>query len=67
VSATGELETSPGNPLVADYVFTQPEIRLAGRRIAEGTNARLALWQVGGPVRVLGARSAEQLRENACA
>jgi hypothetical protein len=67
VSATGELETSPGNPLVADYVFTQPGIRLAGRRLAEGTNAGLVLWRVGGPVRVVGAASNAQLRRNACA
>ena len=67
VNSAGELEKSPGNPLVADYVFTQPGVRLAGRRIAEGTAAHLVLWHVGGPVHVVGARSAEQLRRNACA
>jgi hypothetical protein len=66
VSSSGVLETSPGHPLVADYVFTQPGIPLAGRRVAEGTAARLVLWHIGGPVRVVGAASNEQLRQNAC-
>jgi len=66
VARSGELETSPGKPLVADYVFTQPGIELAGRRIAEGTAARLVLWRVGGPVRVVGATSNAQLRQKAC-
>ena len=66
VSPAGELEKSPGNPLVADYVFTQPGVRLAGSRIAEGTNAHLVLWHVGGPVRVVGAGSAAELRRQVC-
>jgi hypothetical protein len=66
VARSGELELSAGTPLVADYVFTQPGIQLAGRRIAEGTAARLVLWQVGGPVRVVGASSDAELRRNAC-
>ena len=66
VSPTGLLETSPGNPLVAAYVFTQPGVRLAGRRVAEGTNASLVLWRVRGPVRVVGAGSAAQLRRVVC-
>ena len=66
VSPSGLLEKSPGNPLVADYVFTQPGLRLAGSRIAEGTNAHLVLWHVGGPVRVLGAGSAAELRRTVC-
>ena len=66
VTSSGVLETSPGHPLGADYVFTQPGIRLAGRRVAEGTAARLVLWHVGGPVRVVGAASDEQLRQKAC-
>ena len=66
VTSSGVLETSPGHPLGADYVFTQPGIRLAGRRVAEGTAARLVLWHVGGPVRVVGAASNEQLRQKAC-
>ena len=66
VARSGELETSPGKPLIADYVFTQPGIELAGRRVAEGTAARLVLWHVGGPVRVVGATSNAQLRQKAC-
>ena len=66
VSSSGALETSPGKPLSADYVFTQPGITLAGRRVAEGTAARLVLWHVAGPVRAVGATSNEQLRERAC-
>ena len=66
VSSSGVLRTAQAKPLIADYVFTQPGIRLAGRRVAAGTAARLVLWYVGGPVRVVGARSNEQLREEAC-
>ena len=66
VAPSGTLEQS-GNPLVADYVFTQPGIRLAGRRVAEGTNAGLVLWRVDGPVRVVGAASNAELRQDVCA
>jgi hypothetical protein len=66
VSSTGELETSPGNPLVADYVFTQRGLTLAGQRVTQGTNAGLVLWHVGGPVRVVGASSAAELRREIC-
>jgi hypothetical protein len=67
VAPSGLLELSPGNPLVADHVYTQPGIELAGRRVAEGTAAHLVLWDVGGPVRVVGATSNAELRANACA
>ena len=66
VAASGALDISPGHPLHADYVFTQPGIELDGRRVAEGTAANLVLWHVGGPVRVVGASSNEQLRRNVC-
>jgi hypothetical protein len=66
VTRSGVLELSPGNPLRADYVFTQPRVRLAGRRVAEGTAADLVLWQVGGLVRVVGASSNAQLRRVVC-
>jgi hypothetical protein len=66
VAPSGALETPEGDPLVADYVFTQPGIRLAGSRVAEGTAAGLVLWRVGGPVRVVGAASDEELRGDAC-
>jgi hypothetical protein len=67
VAESGALELAPGKPFVADYVYTQPGIELEGRRVAEGTAAHLVLWDVGGPVRVVGARSNEELRRNACA
>jgi hypothetical protein len=66
VARSGALEVSPGTPLQAEYVFTQRGIRLAGRRIAEGTAAGLVLWRVGGPVRVVGAASDAQLRRVVC-
>lgn len=68
VARSGRLELSPGDPLVADYVYTQPGLELVGRRLAEGTAAGLVLWDVGGgPVRVVGATSNDQLRETVCA
>jgi hypothetical protein len=66
VARSGALHYSPGNPLLADYVFTQPGIPLAGSRVAEGTHAQLVLWQVGGPVRVVGAGSDAELRSVVC-
>ena len=67
VAPSGTLELSPGSPLVADHVYTQPGIELDGRRVAEGTAAGLVLWDVGGTVRVVGAASNDELRRNACA
>jgi hypothetical protein len=67
VAENGALQFASREPLVADYVYTQPGIELAGRRVAEGTAAGLVLWQIGGPVRVVGAASNDQLRRNACA
>ena len=66
VSRSGALELSPGNPLRADYVYTQPGVELAGHRLGEGTAARLVLWQVDGPVRVVGAASNAELRRSVC-
>jgi hypothetical protein len=66
VAASGALERS-GRPFLADYVFTQPGIELAGRRVAEGTAAGLVLWEVDGPVRVVGASSNAALRRELCA
>ena len=56
-----------GYLIVADYVFTQPGIELDGRRVAEGTAAGLVLWEVDGPVRVVGASSNAALRRALCA
>ena len=67
VAASGTLELAPGNPLRADYVYTQPGIELIGRRVAQGTAAGLVLWDVDGPVRVVGATSNDELQQAACA
>jgi hypothetical protein len=67
VGAGGTLLLSEGNPLRADYVFTQPGIELAGERVATGTNANLVLWRTGGPVRVVGAETDADVSRAACA
>jgi len=67
VAPSGVLELAPGDALRAQYVYTQPGLELAGRRVAEGTAAHLVLWQVGGPVRVVGATSNAALRRAVCA
>jgi hypothetical protein len=67
VARNGVLELGDGEPLRAAYVFTQPGIELAGKRISVGTTADLVLWRVGGPVRVVGASSDDELRRAACA
>jgi Dolichyl-phosphate-mannose-protein mannosyltransferase len=51
VDADG-LVVSEDVPLEAEYVVAQPGARLQGTRIASGTAAGLALWEVSGPVRV---------------
>jgi hypothetical protein len=45
-----------GEPLVADYVVTQPGIELEGRRLAVGTGVGLVLWETRGSVRLTDAR-----------
>jgi hypothetical protein len=67
VAGDGTLELSPGAPLRAEYVVTQPGIELEGDRIATGTNAGLVLWRVDGPVRVPGATSNADVRTADCA
>jgi hypothetical protein len=67
VAPDGSLLLSPGNPLTAEYVFTQPGIELAGERVATGTNADLVLWRTDGPVVVAGATSNEDVRTRDCA
>jgi hypothetical protein len=52
--------------LEADYVVAQPGVRVRGRRLAEGTNARLVLWDTSGAVRVDGAASTGDLVRAAC-
>jgi hypothetical protein len=67
VAADGTLELSPGNPLRAQYVFTQPGIELTGERVASGTSTDLVLWRTDGPVVVVGAHSNEELKTRDCA
>jgi hypothetical protein len=67
VGRGGAFLTSAGSPLAADYVYTQPGIELDGRRVATGTAAGLVLWEIGGPVRALGAESSGELRTRDCA
>jgi Dolichyl-phosphate-mannose-protein mannosyltransferase len=67
VSRDGTLELSPGEPLRAEFVFTQPGIELEGERVATGTSAELVLWRIDGPVVAVGAGSTEELRARDCA
>lgn len=62
----GVLVHTSGAPLVADYVLTQPGIRLEGRRLGTGTAAGLVLWRTGGEVRVVGARTTADVRTTDC-
>jgi len=66
VDKRGMLLLATGRPLVANYVYTQPGLELEGKRVATGTAARLVLWDVDGPVHVVGATSTGELRRNAC-
>ena len=66
VDGDGQVVTADDAPFVADYVVTQPRIRLAGRRVVEGADGRLVLWEIAGPVRVIGADSARELDRLAC-
>jgi hypothetical protein len=67
VGPGGVLLLSPGNPLEAEYVYTQPGIELDGERITSGTRAELELWRIGGPVAVVGADSNGDVRTRDCA
>ena len=67
VAAGGALVLSPGNQLVAEYVYTQPGIELAAERVTRGTNAELVLWRVDGPVAVVGAETNDELAAAVCA
>lgn len=67
VGADGTLRTSDGRPLSARYVVTPPGVALDGRLLARGTTSALGLWAVDGRVRVVGARSDEELLTAACA
>lgn len=67
VGAGGRLVNLAGEPLVADYVYTQPGIELDGTKVGSGTAANLVLWQVGGPVKIVGASSNDDVTTDGCA
>jgi hypothetical protein len=67
VGEGGLLLLSPGNPLLAEYVFTPPGLDLDGEAVATGTNAKLVLWRVDGPVAVVGAETNDELQAAICA
>ena len=67
VGRDGTFLLAPGEPLVADYVYTQPGIELEGTKLAAGTAAGLVLWEVRGPVRAPGVASNDELRTRECA
>ncbi len=67
VGSDGRLLLSPGDALMAEYVFTQPGVELVGERVATGTNAELVLWRTDGPVIVVGATSNDELSARDCA
>ena len=66
LSASGEILASSRERLEADYVVAQPGIRVRGQRVGEGTQARLVLWRVEGPVGLDGVGAIEGLRSAAC-
>ncbi len=66
VERDGLVALSSGAPLVSDYVLVQPGVEIEGRRVADGTSARLTLWETAGPVRVVGLRSTAELEAAAC-
>ena len=66
VATSGRLVLPSGSTLRADYVITQPGVNLVGRRVGEGTFARLILWEVGGAVRTIGFGSTDELEDAVC-
>jgi len=64
---SGRLVLEDGTPFVADFVYTQPGIELAGRELATGTAAGLVLWQTDGEVSVVGAQTTAEVRTADCA
>jgi len=62
----GRLVFEDGTPFVADFVYTQPGIKLAGRELGTGTAARLVLWETDGEVRIVGAQTTADVRTADC-
>jgi Dolichyl-phosphate-mannose-protein mannosyltransferase len=66
VSSSGALLLEDGHAVRTDYVVTQDGVSLAGRPLARTDDSGLALWKVGGTVRVRGARSTAVLLASVC-
>jgi hypothetical protein len=67
IRPSGELVSlEGGRAFRPGYVVTQPGVELDGRKLAHGMATNLVLWQVPGPVRVIGAHSADDLRRTRC-
>jgi hypothetical protein len=66
VDRDGSVTLASGEPLVSDYVLAQPGVEIEGKRVAEGTAARLTLWETAGPVRLVDAGSTAELEAAAC-
>jgi Dolichyl-phosphate-mannose-protein mannosyltransferase len=66
VADGGRLVLPSGAPLVVDYVIAQRGLRLLGRRVATGTTAALALWDIRGPVRARDHSSADEVVRAVC-
>jgi hypothetical protein len=67
VKPGGELSDRSGAQLEADYVVTQPGVRIVGDELGTGTAAGLVLWRTEGPVRIAGADSDADVRTRDCA
>jgi hypothetical protein len=66
VAEDGTVRWSTGEPVEADYVVTQPGVRLDGRLLGSGTAGGLTLWAVPGRVRFEGDRGEPAAREGYC-
>jgi hypothetical protein len=66
VRPDGRLLRRTGEPLAAQYVVVPAGIKLAGAELGTGMAPGLALWHVGGAVRVIGADAKRQLLSSRC-
>ena len=62
----GALLLPSGAPLSSDYVLALEGVLIDGRRVSTGTTSRLTLWDVGGPVRVLGIGARGRFEDKSC-